>query len=109
MIKSSFLFIVAWSKIVLWPLLDDVLGLGIIPGWLASKANLGLQVPLGFQHRQYWVAALSFLHVLGNRVSFIVVLNLVLVVLRSDTLSLLVLGDVRLGGHLVVLLVLNEH
>ena len=93
----------------MWSLLYLCFGLSIIPGWLGPEADLRLQVPLGFQNRQNRVATFSLLCILANRVRFVVVLDLILVVLRGDTLGLLVLSDVRLCGHLVVLLVLDEH
>jgi hypothetical protein len=49
---------------------------------LRTESYITLQIPLGLQHSHDWIGALmALLHILGNRIRFVVVLNLVVVVL----------------------------
>jgi len=52
---------------------------------------------------------LTPLSILGYCVWFYVILDLVLVIFRCNSHSLLILSDVRLSCHLIIFLVLNKH
>ena len=103
LVEATSLLIVAWTKIVFWPLvhLHVMLVISIellfifISWWFWAKTDLALWYRL-----ESWkdrVAATShFLHITGDRICLVIVLDLILVVFSSLSDGFLVLLNIRL-------------